>query len=72
MFKVNLLNNPGKQVDGVDKKIIISSSESQIPNEEPKSKNAKHEKKRYVEVLIYRILICLIILFSVYYYWLML
>ena len=69
MFKVNLLNNPGKQVEGIDKKIIISNSESHISEKELKTKNTKHEKRISLEVLIYRILICFIILFSAYYYW---
>ena len=60
MFKVNLLNNPGKQVEGIDKKIIISSSKSHISKKESKIKNTKHEKKRFLEVLIYRILISFI------------
>ena len=65
MFSVNLLNNPGKQVKGMESKLITTSKTKTSLKQKNKSIKSNNKSSKLVVFLVLLILSC--IAFVVYY-----
>ena len=69
MFNVNLLNDPGKQVEGMDAKLIISKKsnfDSDLDNNDEENSEQKASRNR-INVVLFLIFILFIVGLAYYF-----
>ena len=59
MFSVNLLNNPGKQVKGMESKLIIASKPKIPLKQKNKSMKSNNKSSKLVVFLVLSVLSCI-------------